>query len=816
MEVLISGQAATFASLKPPVLYRLDSDEAVPTKAPNLGGAFLGCNDVKRISVASIDQARKACEESWAKDRSLRCILSFLDSTEDRIDRLEFGECVEELILDFSTGSFVLDQLFSAPFPHGTDLSLLGELKATCIETWKIIDHVVTCQSVVKEVSESLQRNLKAYFVDVRERSSFFELLVEAGAPRAVVEAVRSKSNIDMVVMQLIARLRHIEGARPFIEAWTTGVRSSKKSFQSDRANDSQYDEEPDDAQPLTGVSSRKAFEQAMKQQTAIVAKLRARDLDGARRFVEDLVATQKLSSSPQHVGMSLSRLSHEAKELGVPELQIEWAQRAVEANPADPLTFAHLADALISSFRFNEAMAPIDTMESLGLVLAAANSRARILRITGQLAEARETYLAAAEKHADEPAVVHAWAGAAEVLRDMNYYEEALEEYTKLTHSFPLEGAIWCGRASVLMDLGRFDEAIATFRISETHGATLVPKVGMASAFKRRGEFAKALRLYNEVVSEFPNDPIALCGRADIHRDQGDLNSALIDYRTARERSPFNPIPVMGMVEVLKDLRQFDEANNVVDSAVHDFPLHAGLASLRAGLLMRQARYEEALQAYDSLVQHFPFHAMGRKNRADVLRRMERFDEALLAYESILAVSPRFFPAKLARLSLLIELQRFDEALSELPNGRPKSEPEWQLYFLNAVATEALHGAKAIPLFTNGLRNAPFAKQRRLFSAALGRHRLLNGKFSKSLEVIESQEGEVSNVIWLHALAASGRKAKAKSTLDHIVANETDSSIVELSKEIASRYNVIAFPSQRSREWIFAAERRQLLMEAA
>jgi tetratricopeptide (TPR) repeat protein len=272
----------------------------------------------------------------------------------------------------------------------------------------------------------------------------------------------------------------------------------------------------------------------------------------------------------------------------------------------------------------------------------------------------------------------------------------------------------------------------------------------------------------------------------------------------------------VMGMVEVLKELRQFPEANTVLDSAVRDFPLNAGLASLRAGLLMRQSRYEDALQAYDNLIAHFPFHALGRKNRADVIRRMGQFDHALVAYESILKASPDFFPARLARLSLLIELGRSDEALLELPAGQPKSEPEWQLYFLRAVATEALYGGKAIPLFNYGVRNAPFAKQRRLFAAALGRNRLLNGKFSKSLEVIESQEGEVSNVIWLHALAASGRKAKAKTTFDHIVANETNSAIVELSQEIASRYKVVAFPSKRSREWIFAAEHRQLLLEAA
>lgn len=817
MEVLISGQAGTFASLRPPTLYRLDSDSAVPVKGPNLGWAFQGCNDVKRISVSSIEQARAACELSWAKDRSLRCFLLFLDPAEERQDRVEFAECVEELIAEHSTGSFLLDQLFCAPLPDCVDLDLLEDVKTSCGETWKIAAHVVTRQAAIKEVSEALQRGLKKHFPDGKERSSVFELLVAAGALRAVCEATQSKSQIDMTVLQLIAQFRHVDGVRALLEEWTAAVRSGRKTLPKVTDKEVLYDDEHYGLQPIaSGIGSRKAFEQAMKQQAAIVERLKLRDLDGARRFVNDLIATQKLNSSPEHVGMSLSRLSQKAKELGVTELQIEWAQLAVNESPADPLTYSHLADALISAFRYNEAYAPIASMESFGHALAAANSRARILRMTGRLAEARDAYLAAARAHPDDPGVVHALAGAAEVLRDMNRYEDALQEYEQLTNTFPLEGPLWCGRASVLIDLGRFAEAISTFRISETHGATLVPKIGMATAHKRRGEFAKALRLYNEVAAEFPNDPIALCGRADIHRDQGDLSSALRDYKMARERSPFNTAPVIGMVDVLKELRQFDEASDVLSAAVHDFPLDAGLASLRAGLLARQSKYDDALQAYDDLIARFPFHTAGRKLRADVLRRMERFEDALSAYNSIVEKTPDFFPARLARLSLLIELRRFDEVEGELPTSQPRSEPEWQLYFLRAIAIEAQYGGKAIPLFKNGLRNAPFARQRRLFAAALGRNKLLHNQPSQSLKTIVAGEGEVSNVIWLHALAASGRIAKAKTTFEHIVANETNSTIVELSREIASRYNVINFPAKKSREWIFATEQKQLLLEAA
>jgi tetratricopeptide (TPR) repeat protein len=182
------------------------------------------------------------------------------------------------------------------------------------------------------------------------------------------------------------------------------------------------------------------------------------------------LIGAQKLNSLPEHMGMSLSRLSHKAKELGVPELQLEWAERATELNPADPLTFAHLADALITVGRFSDAGRVYDKIESLGDRVIAESGRARILRATGKLPEARTRYLSVANDFPHDPNIWHALVGAAKVLRDLGRLDEALTEYKTLTDRFPFEAAVWAGLASVQMDLGRFDEAIKLFGIASSH----------------------------------------------------------------------------------------------------------------------------------------------------------------------------------------------------------------------------------------------------------------------------------------------------------------------------------------------------------
>ncbi|WP_374725679.1 tetratricopeptide repeat protein [Tardiphaga robiniae] len=87
------------------------------------------------------------------------------------------------------------------------------------------------------------------------------------------------------------------------------------------------------------------------------------------------------------------------------------------------------------------------------------ANARARVFRFTGKFAEAREAFLQAAQDHPYDETIVYSLQGAAEALRDMHRYEDALAEYQQLTESYPLEGHLWAGRASVLMDLGRFED---------------------------------------------------------------------------------------------------------------------------------------------------------------------------------------------------------------------------------------------------------------------------------------------------------------------------------------------------------------------
>jgi tetratricopeptide (TPR) repeat protein len=177
-------------------------------------------------------------------------------------------------------------------------------------------------------------------------------------------------------------------------------------------------------ASPKVGIPG--VLENVKAQQAGVRARLRSRDLAGARRFADDLVQHQRLNSEPEHIAKTLDLLAQAAKEEGLTDLQLEWAQRANEINPRDPMTFGHLADALICAGRLTEAYEAIAQTEQLGNRAYAGNMRARIRREEGRFQEAHDMYLSVAKEFDTAPDVHHSWAGVAETLRDMGRYDEA------------------------------------------------------------------------------------------------------------------------------------------------------------------------------------------------------------------------------------------------------------------------------------------------------------------------------------------------------------------------------------------------------
>ncbi|MGY4224292.1 tetratricopeptide (TPR) repeat protein [Bradyrhizobium sp. USDA 4503] len=808
INALISGQAGTYAVLsRLPVLYHLDGG-SVELSSNDVSGAFRGCTDTQRVKVKTVEEALKKCKALRNCDRALRFVLHILDDPGE--DRWDLSQAADALLQSPEVFDYVIGSLYVDAFPTTASAQRALDDLHDFRRLTQLLEEVLRDQLLIKRVRSLFDAADNSEFEsDVayqRYREQIFRLAVQ----RELVCLVRDGKNVEFFLLQLNRKFLGVPGARRAIETWTAAFRAQRKKLPNLIEDEPVEESERSDR----SIRGRGVYERIRSQQAAIAERLKQRDIEAARKFAFELIRGQQSNSTSEQIAKSLSLLAHLAKTNGVPELQLEWAREAVERNPNDVITYSHLIDALVGANRLYEASEVVDRAAELHPGLFTMNARARILRARGEFEAARAMYLQGAKQFPHDPDYVVVRIGAAETLRDMGRYDEAFSEYTKLGQEFPTDEVIWCGLASVHLDMGNFDKAIQNFG-KALRRADSVARSGRATAYKLAGQFDQALRLYDQLLKEFPNDKVVLCGRADVFRVKGDLSSALSSFDLAIERSPFSPDPVRGKIEVLREKGDLAAAEQLLISARDKFPHDPGLASLHAELLESKAAWPLALSAHEEVIKNFPRSQGARLGRARVLRKLGRAKDALDVYGDLLAEQPYQTAASLGRASTLIEVGELESAETILRSSHPpKSLFDWRKHFLLALLHQARGDfKKSKSMLELGARKTPFVRMRRLHAAALARMNLRQGKPSEAVRVVDAQPNEISNVVRLHALAASGRTESARDAWSRIADRDPH---IELATEIARRFRIDANPPQHDLDWIYKSEERALLREAA
>ncbi|MGY3482182.1 tetratricopeptide (TPR) repeat protein [Bradyrhizobium sp. USDA 4011] len=808
INAIISGEAGTCAVLsRLPIVYDLEG-ESVELSSNDLSGVFRGCTDTQKIKVKTTEEALGKCRALHNCDRALRFVLHVLDDPGE--DRWELAQAADALleapdVFDYVIGCLYVDALPTTDSAQAAcqDLHNFSRLK-------NLLEEVLRDQLLIGRVRKLFDAADNSEFESDAVYRRYREKIFKLAAQRELVCLVRDGKSIEFFLLQLNRKLLGISGARRAIETWAAPFRVQRKKLPQLVVEESLEDAEHSDR----SSRSRGVFERITTQQAEIARRLKERDIENAQKFASELIRGQKSHSTTEQIAKSLSKLAQLAKTNGVPELQLEWARAAVECNPTDRITHSHLIDALIRQNRLYEASEAVDQAAKLHQGLFVLNARARILRARGDFEASRAMYLEGAEQFPHDPDYVVVRVGAAETLRDMGRYDEALLEYTRLTQEFPTDEVLWCGLASVHLDMGNFDKAIQNFG-KALNREDSVARSGRATTYKQAGQFDQALRLYDQLLREFPNDIVVLCGRAEVFRVKGDLPSALSSYELAIERNPFSPEPVRGKFEVLREKGELVAAEQLLNSARVQFPHDPGLASLHAELLESKAAWHLALSAHEDVLKNFPRSVGARLGRARVLNRLGRLTDALTVYGALLAEQPYLTAATLGRASTLIEMGNLASAedILRLPRA-PKSIFEWRKHFLLASLYHARGDfKKSKNMFETGARKTPFVKIRRLHAAALARMSLRQGKPSEAVRVVDAQPNEISNVVRFHALAASGRTELARDAWSRITDRDPN---IELATEIARRFRIDANPPQHDLDWIYRLEERALLREAA
>lgn len=185
------------------------------------------------------------------------------------------------------------------------------------------------------------------------------------------------------------------------------------------------------------------------------------------------------------------------------------------------------------------------------------------------------------------------------------------------------------------------------------------------AVAHQKAGRFADAIKLYNRILKNSPDNFDCVYLLAILHTQQGNLRSALDMFRRAAKMRPgvldvqYNLAVVLGMAG------SHAEATQAYRRILEIDPRHADARNNYAASLLSTGQAAAALQQYDELIALQPASAAAYNNRGMALQYMKRFDEALGSYDKAIALKPDFSEAHVNRGNVLAALQRPDDALA-------------------------------------------------------------------------------------------------------------------------------------------------------
>jgi tetratricopeptide (TPR) repeat protein len=225
----------------------------------------------------------------------------------------------------------------------------------------------------------------------------------------------------------------------------------------------------------------------------------------------------------------------------------------------------------------------------------------------------------------------------------------------------------------------------------SQSFRSNSSPPLKRARRAFERGEFAKAERLYAEVLQHQPNNFDALHGLGQINYRRGRLDAALSLFQQALQCQPFRADGFASLGLVFYALRDFERALIGFDEGLRLEPDDAELLNCRGVALLELRRPREALEAFDRLLAFTPDHRDARGNRANALLRLNRVEEAVAAYDRALELAPNNAPLFANRAAALRRLDRPHEAMMSATRALAIKPDLAHARFVEAVARLSL-----------------------------------------------------------------------------------------------------------------------------
>lgn len=785
------------------------------TEVPRL---LMDAYDVELLENTTAEFSFRRLLRKWNEDRGLRMLDIVLDPETPTGERKDAASSLAQIIADKDICDAIQNKAFATPCMYKVDgQKLLREIEANRV----VKDFLVLLfdqQKNIKEVREAWEIVSERHFGDSEERAKFELAAVSAGTFRKLAQAIHNSAATNTAVLESLLALKAHPGARQAIMDWTKSF-ADRRIRRKMRQLEAEFEQVEITSPRLVAQSGRKShenFEAATRQQQGIVEQLEQGNPGRAQTFTNQLVEWQLQNGGPEYAAKSLCLLAQRAKALGYGSLQLEWSQFATRLAPEDARTHGQAGDAYLAVFRLNEAEDEYKHSSALSDSPFGTTGLARVLRVRGRLDEALRVCVEVKKKYPAHREIYHSWALYSEILREMWRFEEALSSYKEASLIFPEHHIFRCGAAAVLNDMGRLQEALDSYSATiDRFPENPVAYGGRADTLKTMGDLNQALSAYENAIEQFPHEPILTCGRADVLRVMGRHQEALDAYQLAKDAFPYEPAASCGFADTLWESGRIDDALKVYDEAIVRFPLDQRCRTGRANVLRAAGRFEDALQAFDRNVKDLPYDLFSLTGRANLLKLLGHYEDALAAYDTVIKRRPDYAVARYSKAAVLVILERFAEAEQLLPSAKPATASEWVAYHIRGMMNlKARKIEEAIAIFTHGVRENPFHRERLYFENALSAARIRLGEFQAASSLTKIGDNPISQVLRMHSLAELGEIGEATKAYRALTEN-LPPPILALRDEIAARFRIINKQRAHNDNWILEQE-TDIILQAA
>jgi tetratricopeptide (TPR) repeat protein len=599
MKALLSGQTGVAVCIEDEELHSINVSSPDSWTARNeweLPYIFADAPDIIELDNISRLEVLEELHFEWAKDRSLQLILILLDIGEEAQTRFEAAECLDSLLKRDEVKEYVENHLYSSPLPSRADLSSAIKL-STDLVLANLEEFLIRLQGNQDEISKRFNawNALPASMFDnLATKKLFYYDAVRYGAFRLFVTE-RKKKNLAVIQLLAHPHFRGSSKARKIFQAWAASFKESVTNieFEDQEIEDGSYKQ--DDIKKKKRKGGHGAYQQAEKQKEAIKNLLREGKQAAAMGFTEDLIVSQRRHSEPKHLAKSLCDLAQYAKNLGSPELQLEFALKAITELQDDAWSHATVGDAYRALGEYQKAQDHYHTAGVLGDVRIALVGRAEIMKEIGQLPEALDIYKECIRQFPDD---IVSRNGLAAVLAHFGKFKEALESYDKILLEAPYDQITSCGRAEVLRDMGKLNDAFKEYSsITELYPEVMIPQHARGEVLRELGELKKAEEIFDDLVKHFPLAVETCTSHAKLLRDLGNFPAALNEFNTITKNFPLHPAGFVGIAETCRKIGNLDEALRNYEIATKRFPRFSYARNGRAYVLVAMGDYQEALR---------------------------------------------------------------------------------------------------------------------------------------------------------------------------------------------------------------------------